>query len=338
MRQLIGLRASLKRGALLTAANWPIVLVQFAAETTFKLLLAVPIMGGAVLVALLLGADLQDMLSGDWRHLVTAIAGALLAQPLALAAFLVAFLLVLVGGSALMFLIKAGVVSILAASHANAGPIEQPPLRGAAFWRASAFGVERFIDGCTRLFGRYLRLGFGLLAVYGLSGVLYLAVIVGGYRLVGDPGFLVEWTLLAAAGSTALIVWITAVNLLYLLTQMVIAVDDRPVRAAFRQVLRFLRARPLEIAAVFGSILVLVVAATAGSVIAAAGLGLISFVPLVGLAVMPLQVAAWLMRGLVFQYLGLTALGAYLALYRPIADADGRRGRDAPPSPFVRTA
>jgi hypothetical protein len=32
--------------------------------------------------------------------------------------------------------------------------------------------------------------------------------------------------------------------------------------------------------------------------------------------VFPLQIAALLLRGLVFEYLGLTALGAYLTLYR----------------------
>jgi hypothetical protein len=50
--------------------------------------------------------------------------------------------------------------------------------------------------------------------------------------------------------------------------------------------------------------------------LATAGLGLISFVPLVGIAVLPLQAAAWLVRGIVFQFLGLTAFGGYLALYR----------------------
>jgi hypothetical protein len=39
-------------------------------------------------------------------------------------------------------------------------------------------------------------------------------------------------------------------------------------------------------------------------------------VPFAGLAVIPLQIAAWLIRGLVFQYLSLTALGAYLSEYR----------------------
>ena len=45
------------------------------------------------------------------------------------------------------------------------------------------------------------------------------------------------------------------------------------------------------------------------------GVGLIAFVPLAGLAVFPLQLAALVLRGLVFEYLGLTALAAYTTLY-----------------------
>ncbi|HEY7056641.1 MAG TPA: hypothetical protein VH458_08965, partial [Vicinamibacterales bacterium] len=56
--------------------------------------------------------------------------------------------------------------------------------------------------------------------------------------------------------------------------------------------------------------------ATVASILATAGLGLIAFVPLVGLAVLPLQFAAWLVRGIVFEYLALAALGAYLSHYR----------------------
>jgi len=51
----LDLKHLLKRGALLAAANWPIVLMQFVAETTFQVLLAVPIIGAAILVTVLLG-------------------------------------------------------------------------------------------------------------------------------------------------------------------------------------------------------------------------------------------------------------------------------------------
>ncbi|HZA35809.1 MAG TPA: hypothetical protein VE505_12815, partial [Vicinamibacterales bacterium] len=54
-----------------------------------------------------------------------------------------------------------------------------------------------------------------------------------------------------------------------------------------------------------------------------AGLGFIGFIPIVGLTVLPLQLAAWLARGLIFQYLGLTALSAYARLYHGTQHASG---------------
>jgi len=152
--------------------------------------------------------------------------------------------------------------------------------------------------------------------VYAITAVAYIGFIVGGYALVGNAGVLLGWTIAAAVASSALVVWITLVNFLYLLTQMVIAVDDTGVRESARRVAAFLRASLREIAGIFGIVLLLVVLATIASILATAGLGLIAFVPLAGLAVLPLQVAAWLLRGFVFQYLALTALGAYLTQYR----------------------
>jgi hypothetical protein len=43
---------------------------------------------------------------------------------------------------------------------------------------------------------------------------------------------------------------------------------------------------------------------------------LIAFVPFIGLAALPLQLIAWIARGLVFEFIGLTALAAYLRVYR----------------------
>ena len=67
---------------------------------------------------------------------------------------------------------------------------------------------------------------------------------------------------------------------------------------------------------IFVATLVLVVLTTAASILATAALGLIAFVPFVGLAALPLQLIAWLVRGLVFEFIGLTALVAYLRVYR----------------------
>jgi len=317
------LKAALKRGALVAAANWPLVVVQFIAEATLKLLLAVPVIGGLSLVVLLLGARVEDLLAGDVRDIVAAVFAGLRANPVAFAAYAAAFGLVLLGGSALTFVVKGGTMALLADAEATAGPIERPPLRLDAVRSASRVHIDPFLDGCKRLWRRYLRLGGCLLIAYAFTAAMYLLFIVGSYALAENTPVLLGWTVVAALASSGLVVWITLINLAYLLTQMIVAVEDVSVRTAAGRVIRFVRASLREIAAIFGIVLLLVVLATIASILATAGLGLIAFVPLVGLAVVPLQVAAWLLRGFVFQYLALTALGGYLAQYRLYAHGPG---------------
>ena len=313
------LKLLLKRGGLLTAANWPIVAIQFAAQTTFQALLAVPIIGAAILVAVLLGADLANLLQGSLRDIFTTIADALTAEPVAFGAFIAAFGIVLVGGSILMFLVKGGTVDAILGADAVAGPIEHEALTLANVRQASCFTVERFVSACRRLFRRYVVLGFALILTYAVSGAAYLAFIVYGYRAAGESGFIVGWTLIAALSAVGLVLWITTVNLLYLLLQIVTAADDLPFTQAVRAVARFIRAEFLELGGVFLVVFGMVVGATLASALAWSGVGLIAFVPLVGLAVFPLQIAALLLRGLVFEYIGLTATGAYVTLYRRYA-------------------
>ncbi len=312
-------RVALKRGGLIAIANWQVIVIQFVAESTFKLMLAVPLVGGALLVAIALGGDLRGLLSGDAWDILTEVAGALAAQPVALVAFLIAFTIVLLGGAVVLWLLKGGTISVLAIAEWTAGRIEHPPLRLVVVRRASTFTVERYLEGCGRFFGRLLRLGVTLLVVYGVSGALYVMALVRGARLVVERGDSGVEALTAIAQSAGLIAWIAVVNLLYLLVQMIVVVEDRPVAWAARQLLRFLRVKLREVATAFALVLGLVVVATMLSVVAMTGLGLVAFVPIVGLAVLPLQLAAWLLRGLVFQYVGLAALGAYLSLYRSVS-------------------
>ena len=310
------LRATLKRGALLAAANWPLIAVQFVAEATFKLLLAVPVVGGLTLVVLLLGGNAEELLAGDVRQIVTAIFSALGQNPAALVAFSVSFGIVVLGGSALTFVVKGGTVSLLAQAEAHAGPIERPPLRLAALRRANVVSIEGYLAGCSRLWRRYLRLGGCLLLAYGLTAVVYLGLIVRGFQFADNIGLLLSWTVGAALGSSALIVWISLINFFYLITQMIIAVDDVSVRTGVMRALQFARLSLREVAGVFGLVLLFVGIATVGTILATGGLGVIALVPFVGLAVLPLQIAGWLLRGFVFQFIGLTALSAYLTYYR----------------------
>ena len=321
-REQLPLRLLLKRGAQLVAVNWPVVAVQFVAEAALKILLTIPVLGGTLLVALLLGGNATELLKLGIRAALSDIATALVAHPLALVFFLLAFLLALIGGSVFMFLIKGGTVMVLAAGDRVAGPMEQGPWRVESLRLASAFSPDLFIDGCSRLFKRYLTLGIGLMIAYVISGALYLAIVIGSYQVASRSVLLLGWTLLAAVISSAFVVWITVVNLLYLLTQIAVAVEDLSVRAALRRVAQFLQADIREVGAVFGVVLLMVVLTTAASLLATAGLSLVAFVPIVGFAVFPLQAAAWLLRSLVFEYVGLTALCSYLRLYRTFVFVD----------------
>jgi hypothetical protein len=301
------LKDVLKRGALVAAANWPVAIVQATADSLFKLLVTAPLIGGAFLVALVVGAEPVELMSLGWRQLAATIASTLLVRPAVLAAWVLALAVVLVGGSLFVFLVKGGTVGILAQGEQRAGPIERPPLMLESIALASAFSVDGFIACAQQLFPRYARLGIALMSVYLLSGAAYLALLA---RTAGEG-----WGI-AALLTAAFAAWITVVNLSYLLMQIVIAADDCSIGAAATRVSMLLRRQPRPVGGVFIVILGLVALATGASVLATAALWLVGFVPFIGLTVLPLQLLAWLLRGLVFQFIALASVGAYLKIYR----------------------
>ncbi len=300
----------LKRGALVALANWPVTLIQATADSLFKLLIATPVLGGLFLVGLVIGTAPEDLLDLEWREMAETIITSLLSHPVVLTAFLLSLAVVVVGGSLFVFLIKAGAVAVLVRGEREAGPIEHPPLHFDVISRASRFSAELFIDSARALFPRYMRLGFMLMAIYVVSGGLYMVTAYeSGFR--GDLGGLLTFIM-----TVGFVCWITIINLIYLLMQIVIAAEDCGVAKAWRHMGAFLRQQRRGVSLVFGVVLALVVAATGVSFLATAALGLIAFVPFIGLAVLPLQLLAWVFRGVVFQFLGLTSIGAYLRLYR----------------------
>jgi hypothetical protein len=321
-------RTALKRGALLTAANWQVVVIQSVAETTFKLLLAVPIVGGVFLVTLLLGRDVSEMLTGDLRQILFGVATTLAEHPLALASYLGGLALVLFGGATLVFLVKGGTVSLLSEVDRFGGAIERPPLRLAGFRQAMGFSIEAFTDGASRLFRRYLQLGALLGGLYVIAAGLAVIAGWGLYRASGATPLLLGSVVAAAA--LVFVALITVVNVLYLLGQVVVAVSDSTVGRAAKEVARFVRGDFWKVVRVFGVTILLLVVATVLSIAATWGFYLIAYVPLASVIVLPLQLAAWLLRSLLFQYLGLTALAAYLHLYRSYSG--DRRGVAAPVS------
>jgi hypothetical protein len=105
------------------------------------------------------------------------------------------------------------------------------------------------------------------------------------------------------------------VNFIYLLLQIVMAAENCHLLEAMPSVGRLLRRRTKALAQVLAAILALMLMATAASILATTALGLIAFVPFVGLAALPLQVFAWLVRGVVFQYVGLTGVSTYVRVH-----------------------
>ena len=287
------------------------VIVQFVADTLFKTLVVVPVLGGLVLVALVAGGNPLDLIDfAGLTQTISAMVSVLLAHPTALAAFLTALGVILAGGSVLMFAVKAGSVTILLAGDRIAGLIEEPPLRFAAVRQANQATLERFIEGVKRLFPRYLRLGIALTIVYALVAGAYLAF------LFGPPiSPMLDGPVTTTIASLAVIIVITLVNFLYLLMQIMIAAEDCSVTEAVPHVARLIRKRTKALAQVLAAILSLMLMATAASILATTALGLIAFVPFVGLAALPLQVFAWLVRGVVFQFVGLTGVATYLRLH-----------------------
>ena len=130
-------------------------------------------------------------MAGDIRQIVGSVFGALRANPVALIAFGAAFVIVLLGGSALTFVVKGGTVAILAAAEAQAGPIERPPLRlgGAAARQPHEHrAVSRRLPDVLAPLREARRRACSL--VYTATAVVYLGFVVGGYALVGNLGVL----------------------------------------------------------------------------------------------------------------------------------------------------
>src|SRR3954464_4277934 len=90
------LKPVLKRGALVAAANWQVTLIQAAADSIFKLLIATPLVGGLFLAALVVRTAPADLMSLEWREMADTIITSLFSHPAVLASFLAALAVVIV--------------------------------------------------------------------------------------------------------------------------------------------------------------------------------------------------------------------------------------------------
>jgi hypothetical protein len=309
------LRAAIKRGFLMVAANWPIVLIDFAVESLAKLALILPVIGGALMVTAVAGSDLRALLAGGLFKTADIVVGSLTSAPVALLAFLLAVALVAVGGEAMQFIVKAGTLSVIVRADRDAGEIQRLPLRVDVLRRARAFRLETLIDAGRRFARRGIVLSLWLGLAYAVVGAFYLGLVSRGVPGI-ESVWMPAWSALVLGATSAAVVAIGLANLLYTLLRVVIVTDDCGIGTAVRRLARFAIEDARQVIGVFAVIAGIELVAAAVALLATAALAPIAYVPVVGLLVLPLQAALWLLRALLFELLALASVAAYQTQYR----------------------
>jgi hypothetical protein len=310
------LRAALRHGIVVALANWPLVLIHFTFESFYRVALAVPILGGAIMVAAVVGTEPGSLVGEGLQSTADLVIGALATAPAALTSFFIALGFVGIGGQAIVFACRIGTLAVVVASERRAADAHMMPLGSEALRAAAAFSLATVYAGARHFGRRALTLALWLGALYLVVGGLYLAAVVYGLSVAINVTWISAWPLLVLMATAVGVVTIAIVNLVYDLLQVIIVTDDCEVGAAAARLRAFIVADSRQVIGIFAVMGGLMVLATAASILAAAGVAVIAWVPFVSLIVVPLQTAAWVARGLVFQFMELAALAAYQTQYR----------------------
>ncbi len=314
------LRAALTRGALLVAANWPIVLVDFGVESLYKLAVSVPVFGGALMAGALAHADLRSVVADGVGPTANLVLGALAGSPVALAAFLGALAIAAIGGEVLMFIVKAGTLAIVVEADRDAGEIQEETLGTEVLMRASRFRLDAVVAAARHFTPRAVTLALGLGAIYLVVGLGYVAIVMPSLW-APNAWWAASWPVLVVFATSAAVVSIEAADLAYDLLRVIVISDDCSVRAAMQRLRRFVIDDARQVIGIFSVMAALVLLAAAASLLATAGLAPVAYMPIVGLTIVPLQAAVWLFRGLLFEALSLASLSAYQTQYRRFSSA-----------------
>jgi hypothetical protein len=311
------LRTWLVRGGLIATANWPAVVAQFVAQSFVKVLAGLPLAAAAALLLVLSFPD-----AGGDPARTSDLAGALAAlatEQAALVAVAASAIAAGLGSLAFGAVMKAGVVTVIVAGERRARPGVPRPFRASVLAAARAWTPGRFRGGCRRLGRRFVLLALLLGVIDAALALAYALTVVQAYRAF--VSLAASWWIPAAmlAASILALALSSAADLVYRLAQMVVAVEDAPVADGVRGAVAFVRRAPLPIARIWVATLILNAAVFVVTVAAAAAFGPVSFVPVVGVLVWPLQGAVWIVRGLLLPFIELAALAAYLMVYRQAA-------------------
>lgn len=310
------LRAALKRGGLITAANWPVILIDFAIESLYKLAVSIPVLGGALMVGTLVGTDLRTVVAEGVGPTTDLVLGSLAGSPAALLAFLAALAVTAIGGEALTFIVKAGTLTVIVDADRTGAEVQDDAFDTEALRVMNRFGLGAVIEGAQHFARRAVILAVGLGAIYCVLGLGYVGVVTSGLHAAPGARWAPAWPVLVLLATSAGIVAVTAANLAYDLLRVVIVTDDCSVGTALDRLRRFVIEDARQVIGIFSVIGGVELIAGAASILATAGLAPIAYLPFVGLIMVPLQAALWLVRGLLFQGMTLASLAAYQTQYR----------------------
>lgn len=319
MPVVLPLRAAITRGALITLANWPTVLIDFIAESIYKLALAVPVIGGAFMLALLMGADVRTLLADGVMVAADRMLVPLGQAPIALLAFWGATAATAFGGAILMFIVKSGTLAVLVQGERTAGEIQRAPIRLSALRTAAAYTVDSVLREAHRFQRRAALLAAWLGGVYVLVGSAWVLTVTYGFQWAAASPWASAWPLLVVLATSVGVVSLKAADLVFDLMRVVVVTDDCRVSEAARRVRTFLLADARQVLGIFGVMALLGLVADLASLIGTSGLSVVAWAPLAGIIMLPLQLAFWIVRGLFVQYAGLSTLSAYQTQYRRFA-------------------
>jgi hypothetical protein len=325
------LRALLLRGSVIAAANWPVVVGQGIAESVVKVLAGIPL-AGAGLLLLLLSVPGALPASAPVIDSAAVILTALATVPAALAGVALSAVVAALGGIVFGAVVKAGTVTVIAAAEAGARNLDAGPLRASDLAAARAWSRARFMEGCARFGPRFVRLAIAFAIVEGGIALGYATAVVQAYR--GFVSMAASWWIAPAVVAVSVIALAISIGaeLVYRLAQLVLVVEDAGTSQAVRSAVAFVRRDGLAVARICIAALICSTLAFVIALIAAAAFGFVSFVPVAGVAVLPLQAAVWVVRGLMLPFIELAALAAYAAVYRrAVPPGDSALWRASPP-------
>lgn len=309
------LRAAIKRGFIVVAANWPIVLIDFAVESITRLALVLPVVGGTLLVMVVAGTDVRALLAGGVVEAADIVIGSLTSAPAALAAFLAAVALLTIGGEAVQFIVKAGTLSVMARADQVAGEVQRWPIGAESLRRTHAFRLEILIDAGRRFARRGIILSLWLGLAYTVVVCVYIALVTEGVAAAASA-WMPAWSAIVLGATSTAVVAIGIANLAYTLLRVVIVTDDCGIITAAGRLRRFAIEDARQVIGVFAVIGGIELMAAAVALLVAAALAPIAYLPIVGLLVVPLQAGIWLVRALIFEALSLSSVAAYQTQYR----------------------